>query len=199
MKTEPKTPDEKILDDESIVELYWQRNEDAIKETDKKYNHYLLTIANNIVHDRMDSEECLNDTYIGTWNKIPPSRPTLLQVFLARIMRNCALDMYRKKTAERRVPSELVSSYEELEDCVAINASVEEEYAVRELGKHINAYIRTLDTREEFVFFCRYYYADTIEDIAARLSLSRSTVVRTLAKIRKGLKAYLEQEGFLYE
>lgn len=199
MKTERETTAEKLLEDEAIIELYWQRNESAIKETDKKYNRYLFTIANNILHDRMDSEECLNDTYMGTWNKIPPSRPKLLQVFLARIMRNCALDSYRKKTAERRVPSELVSSYDELEDCIAINASVEEEYAVRELGRLLNAYIGTLNNREEFIFFSRYYYADSLEDIAARLTLSRSTVVRTLARIRKGLKAYLEQEGFSYE
>ncbi len=189
----------KAMRDDDIVELYWKRDEQAIKETEVKYGKYLFTIAHNILHDRMDSEECLNDTYLGTWNRIPPSRPKLLQVFLAKVTRNLALDRYRRNTAERRVPSDLVSSYEELDDCISVGMSVEEEYAVRELGRLLNEFIRTLDSRGEFIFFCRYYYADPLEDIADRLALSRSTVVRELSRIRKRLKSHLEKEGFRYE
>ena len=106
----------KVLADEDIVALYFDRNESAIDETDKKYGKYLYTIAYNIIHDSMDCEECLDDTYLSTWNRIPPTRPKILKVFLSKIMRDVAVDRYRKDSAKKRVPSELTVSLEECDE-----------------------------------------------------------------------------------
>ena len=105
-----------LLEDNEIIELYWERDEEAISETDKKYGRYLFTIANNIVNNRLDSEECVNDTYLGTWNAIPPTRPNVFQVFLSKVMRNIAVDKFREKSAQKRIPSELMSSLDEISE-----------------------------------------------------------------------------------
>ena len=114
------------LSDEEIIELYWKRNEDAIQQTDVKYGKYLFTIAYNIVHDRLDSEECLNDTYLGTWNKIPPERPLVFNVFLSRIMRNVAINRYKKNNAAKRVPQGLIVPLEELGDTLGVGCKMGE-------------------------------------------------------------------------
>ena len=183
------------MSDEAIIELYWSRNERAISETDRKYGKYLFTIAYNIVHDDLDCEECLNDTYLGTWNRIPPTRPSAFQIFLSRIMRNIAVDRFRKKTASRRVPSEMTLSLEELDDCIASDASMDEEIAIREISRKLNAFLRGLDERTEFIFVCRYYYADRVSDIARMLQVAESTVFRELADVRASLKSYLAKVG----
>jgi RNA polymerase sigma-70 factor (ECF subfamily) len=188
-----------IVDDEIIIDLYWQRDENAILETDRKYGKYLYVIAYNILRDSMDCEECLNDTYLCTWNRIPPTRPTALQTFLSRIARDEAVDKHRKKHASRRIPSELVSSLDELESCLPGGMSPEDEVLIKEMSKLISEYLRTLSKREEFVFICRYYYADSISSIANMLDVSENTVFRALAKIRKGLRAKFIEEGVLNE
>lgn len=187
--------EEKYLSDEEIIELYWARNEEAIKETDVKYGKYLFTIAYNIVHDRLDCEECLNDTYYKTWSVIPPSRPNALQVFLSRIMRNVAVDRYRKNSADRRVPCELVVSIDELGDSLICDPTLDEESAVSVLANALNGFLRELDDDEQFMFVCRYYYCDKIADIANLLKVSERTVFRTLADVRQRLKERLEKEG----
>lgn len=190
----------KGLADEEIIELYWNRNETAITETDKKYGKYLYTIAYNIIHDNLDCEECLNDTYFGVWNRIPPTRPSIFHVFLSRITRNIAVDKYRKASAGKRIQSELVTSLEELDECIASDSgSVEEELAVKELASLLSSFIRGLDERAEFIFVCRYYYADKISSIAKMLGISENTVFRELADIRRSLKAYLTREGYYDE
>ena len=188
-----------MIDDETIIELYWQRDESAITATDRKYGKYLYIITYNILRDSMDCEECLNDTYLCTWNRIPPTRPTALQTFLSKIARDAAVDKYRKNTAAKRVPSELISSLDELDECIAGEISVEDEMIVREASKLLNAYVRSLSRREEFVFVCRYYYADSISSIAEMLNISENTVFRDLARIRKGLREKFVKEGFLNE
>lgn len=194
MEQKTKTKKKEALPDEDIVALYWQREERAISETDNKYGSYLYTIAYNVLSDRLDSEECLDDTYLGAWNSMPPKRPTALAVFLSRIMRNVALSRFRRKTAEKRVPSELVRSLDELADCLACE-DVSEDYDKKELARVLNEYLRSLSDRQAFVFICRYYYFDKVEKIADMLKLSRNTVTRDLAAIRAGLKARLDEEG----
>lgn len=188
-----------LLGDEKIVELYWQREERAIEETDRKYGKYLYTIAYHIVHDRLDSEECLNDTYLGTWNSIPPAKPTLLQVFVSKIMRNVAVNRFKSNTALKRIPSELTRSLEELDECMAYSPTPEEERVASETGRVISEYLRGLRDREAFEFICRYYYSDTVVDIASMLNVSRNTVFRDLAQIRNELKERLEKEGLWHE
>ena len=184
------------LEDEKIVELYWERDEKAIEETDKKYGRYLYTIAYNIVHDNLDCEECLNDTYLGTWNRIPPQRPNAFQIFLSKIMRNIAVDKYRKNKAAKNVPSELVVSLSELDNCMDSAASVEEEYAIKEMIRILNKYLREIDETDEFMFVCRYYYADYLTDIAKMLGVSEKTVYRALLRMRGELRERLEKEGY---
>ena len=183
------------LPDEEIIELYWKRDEKGIEQTDKKYGKYLYVIAYNIVHDRLDCEECLNDTYLGAWNQIPPQRPNVFQVFLSRIMRNIAVDKLRYNTAAKRVPSEMMVSLSELDECMTSDPTVEEELATKELGLLLNAYLRKLNDREQFIFVCRYYYADKIAAIASMLQTSEATIFRELSAIREGLKEHLEKEG----
>ena len=184
------------MEDKDIIDLYWKRDESAITETDKKYGKYLYHIAYNVLRDNMDCEESLNDTYFSTWNKIPPTKPIAFQVFLSKIMRGIAVDKFRKKTAEKRIPSELTSSLDELDECMAFEASAEESFIVGQLSVILNTYLRNLGKREVLIFICRYYYSDSIEDIAKMLKVSQSTVFRDLAKIRKGLKEQIEQVGY---
>ena len=183
------------LPDEEIIELYWKRNEQAIEETSKKYGKYLYTIAYNILYNRLDSEECVNDTYLGTWNKIPPHRPARFQGFISKITRDLAVDRYRKNTADKQVPSQLTVALEELDQCLADGPSLEEEMVLRELVRILNDYIQTLPPRNEFEFVCRYYYADDVKNIADMLQLSRNTVTRALSGMRRQLKDLLEKEG----
>lgn len=187
------------LSDEAIIELYWNREERAIKATDEKYGKYLFTIAYNIVRDELDCEECLDDTYLGTWNSIPPTRPTLFQVFLAKIMRNVALDRFRKKSAAKRIPSEMIVSLDEIDGYLPYDASVEEAVLIQEISRVLNEYLGSLSDRDEFIFVCRYYYSDTISDIAKMLDLNSKTVSAALLKLRGGLKDRLEKEGYRYE
>ena len=195
-----KTKQEKItLPDEEIVALYWKRDERAIEETDIKYRRFLYTIAQNILKDRLDSEECLNDTYLGAWNRIPPAKPDPFQAFIAKIMRNIAIDKYRKKTADKRIQSELSLSLVELDDSISISPSAEETFLIKELARILNNFVLSLEDRKEFIFVCRYYFADTIDTIAAMLKTSPRTIYRELSEIRESLKQLLEQEGFDHE
>ena len=195
-ETAKDTPQASKWSDETIVELYWQRDETAIQATGEKYGRYLYTIAYNIIHDSMDCEECLNDTYLGTWNAIPPAKPTILQAFLSKIMRNVATDKYRARHAASRIPCELTVSLDELGDTLGHASTMEHEYNTHKLAELLNTYLRGLSSQDEFVFVCRYYYADRVVDIAKMLDVSPNTVYRELKSIREGLRACLEKEGF---
>ena len=184
------------MSDEQIVTLYWQRDERAIKETDIKYKAFLLSVAINILHDTCDSEECLNDTYIGAWNAIPPARPTFLQAFLATIMRRTAIDCYKAKKRQKRVASELTVSLSEVEDLIADEDTVYSEADARELGRVISDFVRSLSERRMYIFMSRYYIARPIKEIARLLGCSESTVNKEIATIKSRLKEKLEKEGY---
>ena len=185
-----------FLSDDQIIELYWQRNEKSISETDKKYGKYLYTIAYNIVHDRLDCEECLNDTYLSVWNRIPPTRPNIFQLFLSKIMRFIAIDKYKKMRATKRIPSELIVSFGELEDCISTDQTLEEELAIKEAIEILNKFLRASKDDDEFMFVCRYYYSDRVSDIARMLETNDRAIYRALTSIREGLKEKLEKEGY---
>ena len=188
-----------LLGDEEILDMYWARDEKAITETDRKYRRYLHTIAYNILHDDLDCEECLNDTYLGTWNSIPPARPRIFQIFLSKIMRNIAVTRYKRNTAGKRIPSEMTVSLEELGQSIPFSESAEHDYLVREVSRILSQYLRTLPERSAFIFICRYYCSDRIADISQMLHISERTVFRELTEIREGLKKALEKEGYVYE
>ncbi|MBE6628764.1 MAG: sigma-70 family RNA polymerase sigma factor [Ruminococcaceae bacterium] len=199
MKNMEEKDTKDILSDDKIIELYWDRDERAISETDRKYGRYLYAIAYNIVHDHPDCEECLNDTYLGTWNKIPPERPTAFQSFLSKIMRNIAIDRFRKNTAQKRIPSEMTVSLGELDDCIAYDSDLEEDRLVRELAVMLNDFLSGLPKRRQFVFVCRYYYSDSVTKIAEMLGLSEKTIRRDITAMKSDLKAFLEKGGYSYE
>ena len=186
------------LADEAIIELYWNRNESAIIETDRKYKGYLYTIAYNILHDSMDCEECLNDTYLGTWNTIPPERPSIFQAFLSKIMRNTAVVRYKRNTASKRIPSEMTVSLAELGDSMPYSPSAEDEYLVSQVSRVVSDFLRSLPERNAFIFICRYYCSDRIADIAAMLHISERTVFRELTAMREELKGILTKEGYYH-
>ena len=192
-----KSTSRPYLSDEEIVELYWQREECAIAQTDQKYGAYLTSVAYRIVEDRLDCEECLNDTYMGAWNAIPPARPTALKAFLATIMRRIAVNRYHKNRRKKTVPSEMTVSLAELEELWGDGGSVERDYDTARLGEVISNFISSLSQRERFVFMSRYYMVTPIDEIANALSLSRSSVNKELASIRSKLRDTLEKEGYL--
>ena len=180
--------------DEMIVELYWQRDEEAIAATDGRYGRYLYRLAYNILKEESDSRSVLDDTYLGAWKSIPPSRPTGLLLYLSKIARRCAIDLFRRSHAKKRVRSELVSSLDELSECIVADA--DSESSVAELGELLNAYLATLDGKRRRMFVCRYYYSDSVEDIARVLAVGPSYVYKELSRMRVELAAFLGERGY---
>ncbi len=184
------------LCDEKIIALYFDRDEKAIEETDFKYQKYLFSIINNALANKLDSEECLNETYLGAWNAMPPTKPNLLKAFLAVIARRIAIRRYHVNTQKGAVPSEMTVALSELEDFVAADDACEA-IDTRRLSELLNDFVRSLSERRQFIFIARYYTAEPIDRIASELSVSRSTVNKELAAIRSQLKEKLESEGCL--
>ena len=185
------------MNDEKIVDLYWERTETAIDETAKIYGNYLFTIANNILQNTEDAKECVNDTYLKAWNNIPPVRPAIFQAFLGKITRNLSLNKYKEQRAKTRGGGEADLIYSELEDCISSKNSVEGEYEKGLITKAINSFLISLRTENRVVFVRRYWYADSVRVIADRLQMSESKVKSMLFRTRKALKTYLENEGVI--
>ena len=183
------------VSDEEIIDLYWSRDERAIDETDFKYRKYLFTIAYNMLYSREDCEECLNDTYIGAWDSIPPARPSYLKAFLTTIVRRVSINKYKEMTRQKRVPSSLTESLSDVEIFTAGSSADQEQEAIQ-LAKVISDYLHTLSKRERYIFMSRYYIAQPIEKIAKELNVSRATVNKDIASIKQGLKEALEREGY---
>ena len=188
-----RTEQQTVIADEQIIELYWQRNENAIQETDKKYGQFLFGIAYNILHDRLDCEECQNDTYLGVWNAIPPTRPIAFPAFITQIMRNIAINRFKEKTSKKRIPSELTVSIEDVNNILHSGDTVAAEYEAEEVGRIINDYVRQLSDRQRYIFIDRFYLAESVETIASDLSISVPTVYREIERIKQGLKLHLER------
>lgn len=190
LQSRPRT----ILSDEEIIALYWDRDEQAISRTDEKYKKFLLSVAFNIVFDDQDCEECLNDTYIDAWNSMPPSKPALLQAFLATIMRRTAIDRYKSRKRQKRIASELTVSLSELEEIIADESDSSAE--TDELARLLSDFVRSLSDRRMYIFMSRYYFARPIAEIASLLCCSESTVNKEIAAIKRELKEKLMKEGY---
>jgi len=184
------------MDDGTIVELYWNRSEQAVEETRKKYGAYCFSIALNILNSREDAEESVNDTYHVAWNCIPPHRPSVLATFLGKITRRISIDRWRKSQAVRRGGGEIAIALEELEECIAGNGTVEEELERQELIALMNSFLKTLPDTERRVFLRRYWYMDSVPDISNRFGFSESKVTSMLHRIRGKLRVQLEKEGY---
>jgi RNA polymerase sigma-70 factor (ECF subfamily) len=184
------------LEDLKIIELFFERKECAIAETERKYGRYLSKIAYNILFDTEDSEECVNDSYMKTWNIIPPQKPKVLRTFLGKITRRLAIDIFRKKHAEKRGNSEFALSLSELDECIPENFSAESAFVQKELSESINRFLSSLSKENRDIFICRYFYSDSIKEIASFFGTSESKIKSSLFRSRKALKDQLEKEGF---
>lgn len=184
------------MEDETILDLYFDRNEQAVVETDRKYGGYCFSLANSILNDRQDAEETVSDTYLKVWDTIPPKRPNVLKLFLAKITRNLAFSRWRKYTAEKRGGGEMELVLEELAGCLAAPGSVEDRMNGQELARTIRAFLNTLPVREQDIFLRRYFFVEESETIARRYGMKPATVLRTLSRTRQKLKHYLTQEGY---
>jgi len=194
------------MEDRQIVELYWQRDESAIGETADKYGLYLHRIAYQILADDQDSLEVVNDTYLGAWNSMPVQRPEMLSTYLGKIARRVAINFYRRRISGKRAGSQYVQSLEELSQCVPAENLIsvgskasetpEAVLEVKELSAVINDWLWQQSEEMRHVFLWRYFYMDSIQDIARRKHYSESKVKSMLYRMRRSLRTYLEKEGY---
>lgn len=184
------------MEDSRIIELYWARSQNAIPATSEKYGQYCHSIAKNILGNDEDAEECVNDTYLGAWNSMPPHRPSVLSVFLGRITRNLSFNRYKHQRANKRGGGETALVLDELAQCVSGTGSVEGEIDRQELVEAIDTFLDRLPADKRSIFVCRYWYADSVSDIAKRFGLTGNNVSVTLNRMRKKLRDHLLERGF---
>ncbi len=184
------------MDDQKIVQLYWDRNEQAISATSAKYGAYCTSIANNILGNNEDAEECVNDTYLNAWNSMPPHKPNVLSTFLGKITRNLSLNRYKHDTAEKRGGCQLAVVLDELSDYISDKDDVEQEIDRKELVNAINSFLATISDNKRNIFVCRYWYFDSISEIGARFNMTENNVSVTLNRLRMQLHNYLLERGF---
>lgn len=185
------------MEDRQIIELYNQRNESAIEKTNEKYGSYCFSIARNILHSNEDSEECVSDTWIKTWNSIPPTIPARLRIFLGKITRNLSFDRYRASHSEKRGGGEISLVLDELAEVVAGSQNVSDRFEQKELVGAINEFLHGLSERDCNIFIRRYFYSEDTDSIAERYKLKESNILMILSRIRKKLQTYLKEEKYI--
>lgn len=184
------------MTDEAIVNLYWDRLEQAIVETKQKYEKYLLTISSNVLSDWEDCMENVNDTYMSAWNSMPPHRPQVLSTYLGKINRQGAIDIYRKKTSQKRKGTEYDCCIDEMEEILADGHDVEQTIDARMLSESLNQFIKGMPKAKRAVFIGRYFYMDSMKRIAEYTGMSEQNVKNILHRTRKELREYLIKEGY---
>lgn len=184
------------MEDREIIELYHRRDENAINETKNKYEPYLMKIAYNILADTEDSKESVNDTYLKAWNSMPPHRPEILSAFLAQLARRSSVDIFRKRTSGKRTGSEYALSLDELAECISGTDSPQNSIETGEMIAAVNSFLRSVSEEQRNIFITRYYFFDSVKNIAERTGASEAKIKTVLHRMRKKLKAYLEKEGF---
>ena len=184
------------MEDADIVNLYWKRDESAITHTQDKYDRYLTKIAWNILANAEDSRESVNDTYLAAWNSMPPHRPGVLSAYLAKLTRRISIDCFRGRNRAKRRDSQYALSLEELGECVSGGNTTEEIVNVKLLADSIGIYLRLQSPRARTAFLARYYYLDSLKEVAAACGMTESQTKSLLYRTRVGLKEYLRKEGF---
>lgn len=182
------------MEDSEILDLYWKRDAAAITETERKYGRFCFSVASNILHDPQDAQECVNDTYLGAWNTIPPHRPETLSAFLGKITRRLSLKKRRERLAQKRGGGKTELSLEELEECIPSEQRIDESVAAAELTSIVNAFLEALPVQERRVFLRRYWYCDSIRDICSRYGYRESKVKMMLKRLRDKLRDRLRKE-----
>jgi RNA polymerase sigma-70 factor (ECF subfamily) len=184
------------MNDERIIELFFERSEQAIKEPDDKYGKVFHSLSFKIVNNRQDAAECVNDSYLATWNAIPPAKPNPLLAFVCKIVRNISLKRYEQNIAAKR-NSHYDVAMEELEDCLVSTTTIEEEIAERELTGIIESFLDSLSKENRVIFLRRYWFSDTYADIAKQVGLTEKNVSVRLTRLRKELRKYLLEREVL--
>ncbi len=187
------------MEDKKIIALYWERSEKAIKETADKYGKYCYTIAFNILYNKEDADESVNDTYMGAWNSMPPHRPNILSAFLGKITRHISLNKWRHKNAEKRGGGQVTLALDELMECIPVEEKIEEKIEAMELARMIDVFLAGLKAEERRIFICRYWYMDSITELSKQFGYSESKVKSMLFRIRNKLLVHLEKEGIFVE
>ena len=184
------------MTDQRIVELYWQRDESAIRETDAVYGPRLLALAQRILADLGESEETVNDTYLRTWDTVPPHRPSRLGAFLSKITRELSIDRYRRRTADKRLPGQYALSLEELGECIPGGEQPDDCLDEAALAECISAFLARQTPAVRDTFVRRYFFADSLQEIADRRGEALSRVKSRLYRAREELREHLEKEGY---
>ena len=184
------------MEDSRIVQMYWDRDEQAIDESNVKYGGYCTAIARNILGNQEDAQECVNDTWLGAWNSMPPHRPDILSAFLGRITRNISFNRYKLSHAEKRGGGEQPLVLEELGEIVSGRDDVEGEVDRQELAAAIDAFLSALPEEKQRIFVCRYWYSDPISAIARRFHKTEGAVTMSLRRMRGDLRVFLSNRGF---
>ena len=182
------------MEDRKIIELFYERSEQAIVELSNKYGSVCTKVANNILNNSRDTEECVNDAYLGAWDSIPPQKPNPLLSYVCRIVRNLAIKRYHTNTAAKR-NSTYDIALDELENCFPASSSVEEEFNAREVARIIDAFLETLDTENRILFVRRYWHSDSITELAGVFHTSSHNISVRLSRTRETLRKYLRKEG----
>lgn len=185
------------MEDSKIIELYLERDEQAIAESSRKYGAYCRTIACNILSFREDAEEAVNDTWLGAWRAIPPAMPEVLRTFLGKITRHLSLKRFRDLHREKRGGGQVALALEELSECVPGGDTPEDAYDEKELAALLRRFVAKLPDTERRVFLCRYWYLDAVPDICRQFGFGESKVRSMLSRSRKRLRSYLIKEGFV--
>ena len=183
------------MEDQKIVELYWARSEEALAQASGKYGRYCHTIAYNILYDDPDSEECVNDTWLRSWGAIPPARPFSLKAFLGKITRNLALDRREASGAKKRGGGEADAVLDELSECIEDPSAGGHDFEDIELTEILNAFLEGLEPQKRRLFLRRYWYFDSVKEIADSSGLSESNVKTSLMRMREKLRDHLAKEG----
>ena len=184
------------MEDERIVALYWERSEDAIRQTQSKYDNYCMGIAGRILSNHEDARECVNDTYLAAWDAIPPQRPAVLSTFLGKLTRRISVDRWRALTADKRGGSAVTVALEELEACIPGGTDPVKEVEAKELARAISGFLRTLPYIQRKVFLMRYFEMADLTQIQEEFQISSSKAKSMLHRTRKKLKTYLQEEGY---
>ena len=184
------------MEDERIVALYWERSEDAIRQTQSKYDNYCMGIAGRILSNHEDARECVNDTYLAAWDAIPPQRPAVLSTFLGKLTRRISIDRWRALTADKRGGSAVTVALEELEACIPGGTDPVKEVEAKELARVISGFLRTLPYIQRKVFLMRYFEMADLTQIQEEFQISNSKAKSMLHRTRKKLKTYLQEEGY---
>ena len=183
------------MEDKQIIDLFWSRSERAIAETREKYEHLCMRISMNILHNMQDAEECTNDTYLRLWNVIPQERPAYFSAFLCKITRNLSLGRLKYYMAKKR-KMDVLPVYEELEEALGDSCDLTERITQQELVETINAFLSKLTLEKRNIFIRRYFFFDTIPDIAAMYRMTESKVKSILSRDGKKLRLYLQERGY---